>query len=221
MTTDTLAPEPVATRDAVPLGAVAAVGGAVVLAACNAITNWVLSQETYETSADLLAMIEEHRELMLLADGLGLLAAILLVPGAWAVAHVLRGRSPVLGAIGGWLTSAGYVAFMVLVVEGQVAMAVVDSGGDRATYVDAMDNHTTLVQLAVYVVFGIGGLLGPLVLGIAMLRQRDTYPVWAGLALLVSPAVRMGGLALGIHAMPALASLLMAVAFATVVVRRP
>lgn len=53
-----------------------------------------------------------------------------------------------------------------------------------------------------------------------MLRQRDAYPLWAGLALAASPVVRMGGLALAIHALPAIASLMMAVAFAVVVRRR-
>lgn len=74
--------------------------------------------------------------------------------------------------------------------------------------------------MMVYAVFGIGGLLGPLVLGVAMLRQRDAYPLWAGLALAASPVVRMGSLALAIHALPAIASLMMAVAFAVVVRRR-
>lgn len=220
MTTETLAPERSLTRDAVPLGAFAAVGGAVALAACNALTNWVLSQQTYETTDDLLEIIAAHRTVLAAADGLGLVAALLLVPGIWAVTQQLRQRTPVIAGIGGWLAASGYVGFMVLVIEGQVATAVVEAGGNPATYVDAMDNHTTLVQLAIYVVFGIGGLLGPLVLGIAMLRQRDTCPTWAGVALVASPVVRMGGLALGLHALPAVASLMMAAAFAAVVLRR-
>ncbi|WP_416952530.1 hypothetical protein ACNKF0_12435 [Nocardioides sp. T5] len=220
MTTETLAPERAATRDAVPFGGYAAVVGAAALAACNGLTNWVLSQQTYETTADMLEMIAANRTVMLVADALGLLAAILLVPGIWAVTQQLRQRTPVLAGIGGWLAASGYVAFMVLVVEGQVAMAVVDSGGDPSTYVDALDNHTSIVQLMVYVVFGIGGLLGPLVLGVAMLRQRDVYPAWAGAALVASPLVRMGGLALGVHVLPAVASLLMAAAFAVVLLRR-
>lgn len=219
-TTSPIAPERTLIRDAVPFGAFAAVVGSVVLAACNALTNWVLSQQTYETTDDLLEMIAANRAVMAVADGLGLLAALLLVPGIWAVTQQLRQRAPVLAGIGGWLAASGYVGFMVLVIEGQVATAIVETGGNPSTYVDAMDNHTTLVQLAIYVVFGVGGLLGPLVLGVAMLRQRDTYPVWAGVALVVSPVVRMGGLALGIHVMPALASLLMAAAFAVVMLRR-
>lgn len=219
-TTSPIAPERTLIRDAVPLGAFAAVVGSVVLAACNGLTNWVLSQQTYETTDDLLEMIAANRAVMAVADGLGLLAALLLVPGIWAVTQQLRQRAPVLAGIGGWLGASGYVGFMVLVIEGQVATAIVETGGNPSTYVDAMDNHTTLVQLAIYVVFGVGGLLGPLVLGVAMLRQRDTYPVWAGVALVVSPVVRMGGLALGIHVMPALASLLMAAAFAVVMLHR-
>lgn len=223
MTTDTTLstpPERTETRGSVPFGGAAAVVGAVALAGANALFNWVQAQETYETTADYLAMIEGHRTVWLWGDALGLLAALLLVPGIWAVSHRLRRRTPVLAGIGGWLAASGYVGFMVLVVEGQIAMAVVDSGGDPATYVDAIDNHAGVVQMMVYAVFGIGGLLGPLVLGVAMMRQRDAYPLWAGLALAASPVVRMGGLALAIHALPAVASLMMAVAFAVVVRRR-
>ncbi|WP_193607205.1 hypothetical protein [Nocardioides lijunqiniae] len=207
-------------RDAVPLATFAAIGGSVVLALVNGLANWMLTQETYETTADYLEILDAHRTVALVSDGLGLLAAILLVPGIWAVAYRLRERSPIVAGLGGWLAASGYVAFMVLVIEGQVMMAVVDSGGDPATYIDAADNHTTSVQLLTYVVFGIGGLLGPLVLGIALLQQRDIYPVWAGAALIASPVVRMGGLALGLHMLPSIASLMMGLAFAVVMLRR-
>lgn len=206
--------------DAVPLGASAAISGCVLLALVNGLANWMLTQETYETTADYLEIIEAHRTVAVASDGLALLAALLLVPGIWAVAYRLRERSPVLAGIGGWLAGSGYVAFMVLVIEGQVAMAVVDSGGDPSTFIDAADNHTTSVQLVTYVVFGIGGLLGPTVLGIAMLRQRDAYPWWAGAALVASPVVRMGGLTVGLHVLPSVASLMMGLAFAVVMLRR-
>lgn len=167
-----------------------------------------------------MQIIAAHRTAAVVSDGLMLLAVILLVPGIWAVAHRLRERSPIIAGLGGWLTASGYVASLILAIEGQVMLAVVDSGGNPATYIDAADNHTTPVQLLTYVVFGIGGLLGPLVLGIAMLRQRDVYPIWAGAALVASPVVRMGGLALGLHALPSVASLLMGLAFAVVMLRR-
>lgn len=220
MSTSTEAPERVTPRDAVPGAAVAAVGGALVLALCNGLSNWVLSRGEYQTTEDYLGLVADERSVMLVADAAGLLAALLLVPGCWAVAHRLRAASPVLAGVGGWLSASGYVCFMVLVVEGQVALAVIDSGGDPATYLDALDNHTTVVQLAIYVVFGIGGLLGPLVLGIAALRQRDSYPAWAGVSLVASPLVRMVGLVLGLHALPSVASLMLAAGFGAVLLGR-
>ncbi|WP_431844067.1 hypothetical protein [Calidifontibacter indicus] len=223
MTTETTpasAPARPPIRDAVPFATFAAVGGCVVLALVNGLANWMLTQETLETTADYLKIIDAHRTVALVSDGLGLLAVILLVPGIWAVAHRLRERSPIIAGLGGWLAASGYVAFMVLVIEGQIMMAVVDSGGDPATYIDAADNHTTFVQLLIYFVFGIGGLVGPLLLGVAMLRQRDRYPVWAGAALIASPVVRIGGLALGLHMLPSVASLMMGLAFAMVMLRR-
>lgn len=220
MATSTEAPERVVLRDPIPGAALAAVGGALLLALCNALSSWVLSRDDLQTTRDYLTLVDEHRTLMLVADGAGLLAAVLLVPGVWAVAHRLREHTPVLGTIGGWLTSAGYVSFMVLVVEGQIALAVIDAGGDPGTYVDAMDNHGTLVQLAIYVVFGVGALLGPVVLGVAMLRQRDSCPTWAGITMVLSAPVRMTGLVAGVFFLPAVASLMLAVAFAVVLGRR-
>lgn len=58
-----------------PCGGAAAVVGAVALAGTNALFNWVQAQETYETTADYLAMIEGHRAVLLWGDALGLLAA--------------------------------------------------------------------------------------------------------------------------------------------------
>lgn len=220
MTTTTRAPERTTTRTAPPGAAHAAVIGALLLAACNAVSGWVLSRGEYLTTEDFLGLVDAHRTPALVADGTGLIAALLLVPGAWAVAQRLADRSPVLAGIGGWLTSSGYVAFMVLVIEGQVALALLESGGDLSTYVDAMDNHGTVVQLMIYVTFGVGALIGPIVLGVAMLRQRDAYPVWAALALLLSPVVRMGGLVLGLWIAPPVASLMLAVGFAVVLFSR-
>ncbi|GAB3991708.1 hypothetical protein [Nocardioides marmoraquaticus] len=75
----------------------------------------------------------------------------------------------------------------------------------------------TPAAIAMYAVFGLGALGGGLVLGIAMLRQRDLVPAWAGWALVASEPVRILGLVLGLPPGPPLASLLIAIAFYGVV----
>lgn len=210
------APERSSSRALLPGGRYAAVLGAGLLAVCNAITSWVLSRGDLETTADYIALADAHRSLVLVADGLGLFAALLLVPGIWAVAQRLGEATPKLAAVGGWLAASGYVACLVLVVESQIGLAIAATGGDASTYVDAVDNHGSVVQLMIYFIFGLGGLFGPMVLGAAMLRQRQNYPTWAGLVLLLSPLVRMAGLATGVFFLPAVASVMLAVGFGCV-----
>lgn len=220
-TTQQLAPEHAPVRDAIPFGGVAAIIGALALAVGNSMISWVISRGDYTTTQDYLELVDAHRTLMLVGDGAALVAAVFLVPGIWAVTHRLRERTPVIAGIGGWLAASGYVAAMVLVVESQIGMAVIATGGDTSAYVEAIDERTTITMTLVYMVFGIGALLGPTILGIAMLRQRATYPVWAGIALLLSEPVRAAGLGLGIWVLPAVGSALMAAAFAVVMFRRP
>jgi len=208
-------------RPAVPGGFVAAVVGALALAGTNAVVALTPGYDDIESTTDLLRMTREHEALVETGVALGLVAALLLVPGVWALAARLGARAPVLAGVGGWLTASGYVCFLVLPIEDMTRLSVVRAGGDPTAFVAAMDDHTPLTLLATYVVFGLGALIGTLVLGLAALRQRDVVPVWAGCALVASPVLRVAGLALGIPFGPTLASLLMAAGAAGVWRGRP
>lgn len=85
---------------------------------------------------------------------------------------------------------------------------------DPAVWIDAMGNHTPFVMMLTTMAFGVGALLGGLILGIVMVRQRGTVPAWAGWALIASVPVRMAGLMLGIPVGPPLAPLLIMAGFA-------
>lgn len=197
----------------VPGGMLAAVVGALALAAVNTVVALTPGMGDVESTADLVEMAGEHRGLMELGNALMLLTAALLVPGIWSIAARLRHRAPVLAGVGVWAMATGYVFSVVLGFETMMVVSVADAGGDPGTFVSAMDEHTPATLLATYVLFGLGALVGTLVLGIAALRQRGGVPAWAGWALIASPVVRMGGLILGFSVGPPLASLLIAAAF--------
>lgn len=197
-----------------PGAMVAAIGGPLALAVTNALVGFGPVYRDAESTSDLVAAIGSNQGLVQAEIMIGLLATALIVPGIWAVTQILSVRTPVLATIGGWLMGTGYVFSMVLSTETATALAVAVSGSDPAGFADAMDNHTPLAMTIVYVVFGLGALLGVLLLGVAMLRQRSTVPAWAGWALVASAPVRVLGLVLGLAVGPPLASVLILIGFA-------
>lgn len=204
-------------RWVLPGAATAAIGGPLALAVTNAAVALTPGYADAGSTAEVLEVAREHAGLLQAGSVVSLLAAALLVPGTWAVASRLAGRTPRLAAVGGWAMATGYVFFVALPVETLVAVSVASAGDDAAAYVEGVDQHMTPVAIAMYAVFGLGALGGGLVLGIAMLRQRDLVPAWAGWALVASEPVRVLGLVLGVPPGPPLASLLIAVAFYGVV----
>ncbi|TXR55441.1 hypothetical protein [Quadrisphaera setariae] len=197
----------------VPGAAAAAVSGALLLALTNAL---VAAAGPAPASADVVRVAGEHPVLTEVAVATGLLAALLLVPGTWAVAAVLARRTPRTAAAGAWLTSSAYVISVALSVETATALGFARSGADPSAYAAAEDGHAPAAMVGAYVLFGLGALVGVLVLGVAALRQRRTVPWCAGWALVLSAPVRVAGLVAGVGAGPVVASLLLAVGFAGV-----
>lgn len=198
----------------VPGALVAAIGGPLALAVTNALVGFGPIWGDIETTADLVDAVGRHQGFTEIEIITSLIATALIVPGIWAVAGILRARTPRLAALGGWLMATGYVFSLVLALETAVVLAVARAGGDPSVFVDAMDNHAPVSLMIVYGVFGLGALLGGLILGIAMVRQRGAVPAWAGWALIASEPVRAVGLLFGLAVGPPLASLLILAAFA-------
>ncbi len=207
----TTAPPAVRGAPTIPGGAVAAVSGALLLAACNVLAGL---QPGAGTTRDLVAWFGENAAFTEALSALGLIAAALLVPGIWAVTQRLHGGAPVLAATGGWLMGTGYLMSTVLSIEALTVLSVLGAGGAPELLAAASDEHAPGTSIAVYSVFGLGALIGTVVLGAAMLRQRGAVPAWAGWALVASAPVRMIGLLTGLTLLgPPLASLLIVVAF--------
>ncbi|KGN37284.1 hypothetical protein N803_14705 [Knoellia subterranea KCTC 19937] len=177
-------------------------------------------QSDVEETVDIIRVAGENPTMFQVSSAIGFVAAALLVPGIWTVATTLRPRTPWLASVGGWMMATGYIMFCVLGIESLINLAVAQ-GGDPVSFATAIDEHTSPVMFAVYFVFGLGALGGGLILGIAMLRQRDAVPAWAGWAMIVSEPVRVIGLLTGLSVVgPPLASVLIAVGFAGVLLRR-
>ncbi|PWJ54894.1 hypothetical protein SAMN06264364_105101 [Quadrisphaera granulorum] len=216
-------------RSPIPGGLLVAVAGAVLLTVTNALVNFgAYSRAT--TTADVITSMGEHQGLYEVTIAVGLVSVVLLVPGIWAVGAVLAVRTPVLAGIGAWLGATGYLLSTVLSLESAaalgVARAVLEDGADPAAYVAGVDQYAPVAMIGVYTLFGLGGLFGFVVLGVAVLRQagsRGPLPRWAGWALILSAPVRMGGLIFGVAAGPPLASLLITAALLAILLaaRRP
>lgn len=206
-------------RSGIPGGVLAAIVGPLVLALCNILVALTPGRDEAEETIDIIAMAGESATLFQVSSAIGLLAAALLVPGIWTVVSRLRVRSPWLSTVGGWMMATGYIMFVVLGIESLIMVAVAQ-GGDPASFAVAIDDHTPMAMIGVYAVFGMGALAGGLILGIAMLRQRGAVPTWAGWAMIASEPVRVIGLLTGMSLIgPPLASVLIAVAFAGVLLK--
>jgi hypothetical protein len=209
----TVAPDTTSSTAPLPGGAVAAIGGALILVVGNVLSGL---QPVTESSRDAIAWFGANPGLTEAVAATGLLATLLLVPGIWAVVQRLRG---ILACLGGWLMGSGYLLGTVLSFETLTVLAVLAAGGDPGLLATASDEHAPTTAVAVYVVFGLGALIGTLLLGIAMLRS--SVPAWAGWAMIASAPVRMIGLFTGLTLVgPPLASLLIAAGFAGVFLAR-
>jgi hypothetical protein len=112
------------------------------------------------------------------------LAWIAAIPAMLAVGRVARSRAPVLGLVGlilgfGFVIPAG-------IDQDEVIYASLKAGLDvdaTAALVDSIDTNlpSSILGFTFFV-----GLLGMVLLGVALLRGRSA-PVWAAIALIVGP----------------------------------
>lgn len=208
---------------AIPAAVLAAIGGPFLLMLTNAVVNFTPDYASAIDAKDVLAVTVAHQGAMPWIIGLGLAACVVIVPGIWAAAARLARHSPWLAAIGGWLMASGYVLAVVLSFTTVVALAVGTSDVDPAAQVAVLDAISASPWMGMATaVFGIGALLGAVLLGVAMLRQRGELPVWVGILLIAAEPVRMVGLIVGLPIGPPLASAMITVAFGAVfLLRRP
>ncbi|MGH3519467.1 MAG: hypothetical protein ACRDQ7_19015 [Haloechinothrix sp.] len=111
------------------------------------------------------------------------IATLLWVPALLAVARVARSQSSSLGLIG--MVLAFGLAIPVGLDSNDLAYVALDNGLDAATITALMASADTLPSRILGFTW-LAGLIGLIVLGIAILRGRSA-PIWAGVALIVAP----------------------------------
>jgi hypothetical protein len=149
------------------------------------------------TGAHALALFGAHPQQLRLIASLGMLACLLLVPGLLAAMKVLRRDAARLSLVAGVLMIAGYICYLPILSSNFFVLAMVQRGGPMADYAAVIDRGSADPGgLWVFILFGLGNLIGTILLGIALLRS-SVVPRWAGWAVMAWPPLHIAGLVLG------------------------
>jgi len=139
-----------------------------------------------DTGAELLAYVRSNGAGVQVHDLMSIAAIFLLVPALIGAMHVLRGRAPLLGYLGGGLALLGFISLFGMIALDGVALDMVRHGGqaDMAAVLDrAMNQGPILITMTL--VFVVGHIVGATLLGVGLYRAR-IVPVWAAAAVAVS-----------------------------------
>lgn len=164
------------------------------------------------STADQVAAVDGHGARMTASIWLDLLI-LLLIPAALYVGEVAGARRSRLAATGtvlvfGTSLTAGYL----LALDPLLYLA--SKASDRAGAVKLLSEYESAAVTNVVIVISVlGGMIGLILLGIALVRARSV-PVWAGVAVAVSAVLEVAGQAVGLDAVAVLAYLLRVVGFA-------
>lgn len=144
---------------------------------------------------------------LLLASGLpiqwslliGLFALVVFLPfGAVGMTVLALRRSPWLASIGGFLSLTGFIAYGMIVVWQQELTyhsTLLGGGKPFTTLYDQINADPVMNVLLL--MFIIGHLIGPMLLGIALGRTR-LIPLWATWALILRVPLQAAGFIAGI-----------------------
>lgn len=138
-----------------------------------------------------LAKISQHKSAYVAANLMFLVGAILLIIATYGIVHVYRGRKVGIGQIGGGLIALGMAVFFAFYAFGTVQYEMIN----RAQFRNA-NNQLLFAQLlhfgqqngpgaVLFITFLLGLVLGPILLGIGMIRRRNV-PLWAGVLIIVT-----------------------------------
>ncbi len=165
-----------------PSAGLALLGGVLTFSAGDLLRRVV--EPATATTTSVTSAVADHTGAWLLAGGLELVAAGLLVAGAVAAVRLVTGRGARLTAVGAWLLAAGAVASTghTIGYYGTYAQYA-DSGVDGGT-LERLSSANDVLGGVVIAVFMLGLLLGPVLLTIG-LRRAALVPVWVPVAAIV------------------------------------
>lgn len=112
------------------------------------------------------------------------LAMIVAIPALLAVGRVARSRAPMLGLVG--LILGFFFVLPTGIDTDSVIYASLKAGLDVDTTTALVDSMEDRLPVAMLSVTWFLGLIGLILLGVAILRGKSA-PIWAGIALIVGP----------------------------------
>jgi len=114
-----------------------------------------------------------------------LVASYLLPVGLLVMAWLANRRSPWLASVGGLLTALGFIPLALYVGQDSLYYDIARLGGGAALVELAVRfNHDGIMNFY-NLVFGLGTVLGPTLIGLALWRSR-AVPAWAALCVTLS-----------------------------------
>ena len=130
--------------------------------------------------------------------GVGTCTFFLLIFGFLGMTRLAMPRTPWLATIGGFLSLIGFLGY-ALIVMWQIELSyhsnLLGNGKLLTTLYDQINNDP--VQMALLLVFIIGHLFGPMLLGIALVRAK-LVPVWVMWVLIIRIPLQAIGFTLNI-----------------------
>ena len=173
-----------------------------VLASCLVIPPvlWALSTligpdlGTGSSTADQLKSlnkIAQHKGAYVASNLLFLFAAMLFIAATYGIVHVYRGRKVGVGQVAGVLLAIAMAVFFAFYGIGLIQYEMVSRAEFRGPVSQLLFarllhfEQSSGLGTVLFIVFLVGIVLGPVLLGIAMIRRRNV-PLWAGILIIVS-----------------------------------
>ena len=175
------------------------------------------SQSTAGQLKDL-HKIADHQGSFIASTVMFLVAAMLFIVATYGIVHVYRGRKVGIGQIAGGLIAIGMGVFFSFYTFGITEYEMVKHAAFRHPAAQLLFAHLLHFSQSsgpgavLFIAFIVGIVVGPILLGVAMIRRRNV-PLWAGILTIITGPVgffangRVGGAIFQIVLLVALAPL--------------
>lgn len=141
-----------------------------------------------------LGKIADHKGAYVASNLLFVVGALIFILATYGIVHVYRGNKLGLGQVAGGLLAIGMSVFFAFYAFGATQYEMVN----HAEFRTPATQHAFAQLLhfgnssgpgsALFIAFILGIVLGPVLLGIAMIRRRNV-PVWSGILTIVAGVV--------------------------------